>query len=98
MNCKDCGAEVANVGELKKHKKECPGKPEEKVTRDEPEQVRVQETNRGQVLIPWDKCDGNLKLLSKGTPTHFHFVGVITPEGVVVKDKVEVVRRGRSLI
>lgn len=85
MNCKDCGAEVANIGALNKHRKTCPALTAQVESQVQPEPEPVPEVKTNPV-IGWDRVDPTLKVLARGTPLVFKIIGVVTRDGVEVKE------------
>jgi len=83
MKCKDCGAEVANIGALNKHRATCPAYAKRTKT------GTREADNEGLAVnpvIPWERVDPSLKVLSVGTPMTFRVIGVIRKDGVEVKE------------
>lgn len=73
MKCKECGAEVANVGQLNKHKKDCPAK--------------NSETPEGPAIIPWHQLPDQARAAAiNGHPVRLAVMGRWTPDGVVVDE------------
>lgn len=83
MKCRDCGEEVANIGELNKHRANCLAY----MKRMDAENKELHEYAVSQnAVIPWERVDPTLKVLSKGTPLTFKVIGVVREDGIDVKE------------
>lgn len=80
MKCKDCGLEVANIGELNKHKKICPNEPGDEKTETPPSNE-----------IPLHLLPDEIKYLGPGKYIGVRFQGRLTATGMEVHQK-ELVR------
>ena len=83
MKCRDCGTEVANIGALNKHRASCPAYAKRVGT--DTEEISSGERSANPV-IPWERVDPSLKVLSVGTPLTFRVIGVIRENGIEVKE------------